>query len=533
MMDTRPSGWWLTPLALLLCSCDSKHAAPSPDVTVRGVVTTDSGVPIPEARVALMGLDASAVSDANGNYVVVAKQAKVGTSAAVLLSHPSYSPLTTRLDLTHSNTRYDFKLRPHGIETTVTLPATETDPPATVAVPGAAPGDGGATLRIAAGDLALPSGAAAVGNALVKLTYWGPGSSLESAPAPLLGVTANANDPAVGLYSYGMVNIEVTQGSDALQVAAQKTLTLDFHKPQAVEPNVLGGIDPNDAVAPHIWYADPNTGRWTEAGSLASGALEVNPNDLTMQAHLPHLSSWNVDAQAKTNMCLTGKVIDDCNGTQEGRQYSLWILSRGGELVVFTVKTDASGTYSLNIDGATRYEAGKQSYDTDFYAWISGFEQPGQTECNPMGIDTYSALCTKRGWPPHACAGWEYSADWPHSGQYYPIDSDKVAKKCNLPLQHQPMCGYVKGTLNTTAGGRCQAWANGRIVGGPPMVEGACGVLPTVAIPGCGSLTPNGDPCAAANAKGEGDPCLADVDCCPNASLECADGLCVPKKDAG
>lgn len=531
MVNASFSRRWCLTLALLSCGCGDKTKRSSPLVRVVGSVTTDAGAPVAGAKVTLSGTDMAAVSDANGAYVVVAGGAGVGSSATLTVGHPDYATRYTLVTLTTLTTKLDLQLRAHGIVTAVALPKVG-EPAAEVAVPGPQADDGGATLRLQAGDLATPGGLAAVGNAEVRMSYWGTGASFVDAPAPLLGTAAGGNQ-VFGLYSYGMVDVEVRQGNDVLQVADGRTLALDFNRPAGLEPNVLAGIAPTDPLAPRLWYADPNSGRWSEAGSLASGALAIDPNSGTMHAKLPHLSAWNVDAQYKTNMCLTGKVVDNCNDKSSGGKYSLWLLSRGGELVVYTVTTDASGTYSVNIDGATQYADGRQEYTTDLYAWVSGFEQPAETACNPTGIATYSALCTKRGWPATSCAGWEYSVGQPSSGQWYPLPSDAWAARCKLPLLHLPLCGYTQGTLSTTQGGRCQAWANGRIVGGPPMVENACGKVPDFVVPGCGANPNQGNPCDAAGAKKEGDACNQDVDCCPNASLECADGLCVPRTDAG
>lgn len=537
MTRAHVSRWWLALPAILACACGggkrAQHVSAPPNL--RGTVRTEAGAPLAGVQVRLEGSGVTAVTDANGSYLVTAAKAHVGESSPITLSHPDYSALHGTVTFITTNTVSDYKLRKHGIVADIVLPANAGDPPATVAVPGAADADGGATLRIQAGDLTLPSGAPAVGAAVVKMSYWGTGGDFTSAPAPLFGVRAG-DDNVVGLYSFGMANIEVTQGTDALQVAAGRTLALDFNRPAAVDPNVLRGLDPADPVGPHLWYADPNTGKWTAAGTLATGATTVDANTLSVRANLPHLSAWNIDGIAKTNQCLTGKVINNCNTTMAGAKYSLWMLTSTGELAVYTIEPDATGTYFVNINGAAVNVNGQQQKTAEFYAWVSGYQQPEQTQCNPSGISSYSALCTKdvqySRYPAGSCAGWDTGLRM-SPGQYQPIDYRSWVAKCDLKLISAPMCGYAPGTLDTTAGGRCQYWEGGKLSGGLPMTQGLCGQLPDFTVPGCGSPPDDGDPCSDKNAKHEGDPCQLDVDCCPNASLLCADGLCVPRTDAG
>lgn len=537
MTRVNSSRLWLALPALIACACGgskrASHVSAPPNV--RGTVLSEAGTPVTGVQVRLADTNVTAVTDANGSYLVTAARAHVGESSAISLSHPDYSPLHGTVTFVTTNTVSDYKLRRHGVVANVVLPATAADAPATVAVPGAAEGDGGAVLRINAGDLTLPNGTPAVGAAVVKMSYWGTGGDFTTAPAPLFGV-GGSDANVVGLYSFGMANIEVTQGIDALQVAAGKTLALDFNRPAAVDQNLLTGLDPAEPVGPHLWYADPNTGRWTSAGTLATGATSVDANTLTVRANLPHLSAWNIDGIAKTNQCLTGKVINNCNTNVVGAKYSLWMLTSTGELAVYTIMPDATGTYFVNINGAAVNVNGQQQKTAEFYAWVSGYQQPDQAKCNPTGQSTYSALCTKdvqySRYPAGSCAGWDTGLRM-SPGQYRPIDYKSWVAKCNLALISAPMCGYAPGTLNTTAGGRCQYWEGGKLSGGIPMTQGLCGQLPTFEVPGCGSPPDGGDPCSDKNAKGEGDPCQADIDCCPNASLVCADGLCVPKTDAG
>lgn len=530
---------WLALPVALLCACGggkrtggSKAVIPPPNV--RGTITNEAGAPIAGVKVTLEGLDAATESEANGAYSLVVDKAQVGRGVTITLRHPDYSPLHGTVGLVATNNTADYQLRAHGVVATVALPSAAGEPPATVTAPGDANG-GGATLRIQAGDLALPSGAAATGNALVKMTYWGTGNSFMTAPAPLYGLTPGDGN-ATGLYSYGMANVEVTQGNDVLQVAAGKTLALDFARAPGVDPNLLQAVDPNDPTGPHLWFADPNTGRWTAAGGLATGATTIDPNDGTVHAMLPHLSAWNIDGIPVTNSCLTGKVINNCNTKVTGASYSLWLLTTTGELAVYTIQPDATGRYYVNINGAAVNEMGQQVKQGSFYAWVSGYQQPAQTACNPTGKDTYTALCTKDApgqyYVAHSCAGWDTGLR-SDPGANRPIDYKSWVTKCNLQLQTMPMCGYAPGTRSTTAGGRCQYWEGGTMHGGTPMVEGNCGTLPDFVVPGCGSPPQSGDRCKEAGAKKEGDACNEDIDCCPNASLECADGLCVPKTDAG
>lgn len=523
MKSIRLSSWALVVPALLWfgCSSSKKNQAASNTTAVTGSVLSEQNAPIAGAAVALPAQKMSVVTDANGTYTLPAGGAKVGETVAVSVSHGDYSTLNTRVTLSARTTQATFGMRAHGVVQQVTLPSGKA-PPVAVAVTD--PNGGAAVLTIAAGDLVTPTGAVATGPATVKMAYWDPWAALDSAPAPLLGRSA-ADGNLRPLLSFGMANIEVVQGNDSLQVASGRALSLNFNTPTGTDPNLLRGADPTDPASPQLWYADPNSGAWVLAGSMATGEVSIDANTQVMRTKLPHLSGWNTDGVTTTNLCLKGNVVKDCGGPQANAKLTLWIYN-SGQLAQYTVNTDDKGHYEANITGTSN---GGDRTKAQFYAWITGYKDPNQAVCNPTRKATYSQLCGNN--EGVVCAGTDIYANGGAYARQGIFLSDGL-KACGTPFVTVNMCGFVSGTEATTSSRGCISYVGHGLARIGNMVSGACSALPDATVP-CNTTTDGSDPCTAANAKHEGDPCNQDVDCCPNNALQCADGLCVPKTDNG
>lgn len=521
MKLSRPSRWALLLPAVLSVACSSKKQQALSNTAVAGIITSEANVALAGASVALPGQKASVVTDGNGTYTLPVGSAKVGETLALSVTHPDYSTLNTRVTLTGRATPGNYALRAHGTVQQVTLPSGDKSTPLSVST-GDANG-GGATLRIAAGDLVTPGGQVATGSATVKMAYWDPAGALDTAPAPLLGRSAGDSN-LTGLLSYGMANIEISQGNDVLQVASGRSLSLNFNSPTTADANLLKDVDPTDPAAPQLWYADPNSGAWVLAGSMASGEVSLDANTGVVRSKLPHLSGWNIDGVTTTNLCLSGNVVKDCGGPQANSKLTLWIYA-SGQLAQYTVNTDAAGHYTANLTGSSN---GGDRSKANFYTWVSGYKDPNQTACNPTGKETYSQLCTSG--DATACAGADIYANggaFARNG----VNFNSGIKNCKITSLTVPMCGFVPGTQGTTSARGCVSWTGAGLSRIGKMTSGACGNAPDAIVP-CNTTTDGSDPCMAANAKHEGDPCLVDVDCCPNAMLVCSDGLCVPRNDA-
>ena len=318
-----------------------------------------------------------------------------------------------------------------------------------------------------------------------------------------------------------MADIELYQGNDKLQVVAGKTLTLTFAQPANLAP-ALAALDANDAAAPRLWYADEDTGLWSQVGTVADATLSIDPNGTQVVAKLPHLSAWNIDGVTQTNACVTGKVVDSCGAPVASRSLTLWLLS-GGEVAQYTLQTGADGTYCGNLTGSAA-NADTTGRTATFNYFVSALHDPNASVCNPTGAASYSALCTvDRG---ELCAGSDALVNAPKGTA---ANYAAGLASCKTAQANVALCGYCPGTAHTDS---CLASLGSGYKRTGAMVSGACTALPDVVMPGCGDTVPaGGDACSAANAKHQGDPCTADIDCCPNATLICSDGLCVPNSD--
>ena len=526
MFSPKASRWLLILPAALTFACGSSKSSSTSaaldKMQITGVVSSEAGAPIANVLVALAG-SGNNVTDANGAFTVAATGAKVGDTQAITLTHPDYSTLNSTVDVVATSTEASFTLRPHGVTQTITLPASATDAPAVIAH---AIDDGGTSLVIKAGDLTTASGAAATGQANVRLTYWHPQQSLISAPAPLKGAsgTTGVFDE---LTTWGMTNLEVEQEGELLQVAAGHNLTLNFNVPAAMADG-LATIDPNTADAIHLWYADDATGIWQMAGTMASGAVSIDANARTVTAQLPHLSAWNIDGVNATNMCVTGTIIDNCGKPEGNQKLTLWQMA-GGQLAQYTITTAADGTFCANLNGSSNASSGGGT--ANFYMWVSDYQNPNSAACNPTKQTSFTSLCTNGS--SFNCAGVDIYANTTSASaiKKNPVATYKTnAAACGMSEVAVPLCGYCAGTGSSTNNNNCYN-SNGKRIAA--MKSGGCGTLPTMTVPWCGAPPSNVDVCSTANAKHQGDPCNKPIDCCPNATLTCSDGLCVPLTDAG
>jgi hypothetical protein len=159
----------------------------------------------------------------------------------------------------------------------------------------------GVTVRFPAGALVTADGRAATGAATVALAYLD-ASSLTMRTAFPGGFTGRRTDgTTVPFESYGVVAVDVRQGTQALSLAPGMSAEVTLPVASAQGPTA-------PATMP-LWSLDAAQARWTEEGTATRQT--VAGRDVWV-ASVPHLSWWNVDLPFQTTC------VRACVRTPEG-----------------------------------------------------------------------------------------------------------------------------------------------------------------------------------------------------------------------
>jgi len=179
----------------------------------------------------------------------------------------------------------------------VAMVAMESPRPIDATAGGTITATSGVTVRLPPGSLVTSDGRAATGAATVAIAYLDP-SSMALRPAFPGSFTGRRTDGTTTPFeSFGVVAVDVRQGSQALALAPgmRAELTLPVTSAQASAP----------ATVP-LWSLDVASSRWNEEGTAARQTVAGRE---VWVASVPHLSWWNVDLPFETT-CVRGCVRD-------------------------------------------------------------------------------------------------------------------------------------------------------------------------------------------------------------------------------
>lgn len=144
------------------------------------------------------------------------------------------------------------------------------------------------TLTFEPDDLDLPDPS----NTLVEIVFTAVDphtrGHIEAAPAPLEGIDENGN--LVGLFSYGMLEVELYQDGAEVHVRAGQTVTSELRL-DAADAALSGGSIP-------MWHHDVTRAIWVQEPNLHANIQEDASGALIASVELPHFSSWNYDSVA-------------------------------------------------------------------------------------------------------------------------------------------------------------------------------------------------------------------------------------------
>jgi hypothetical protein len=149
--------------------------------------------------------------------------------------------------------------------------------------------EGPLALEFEPGDLSFEDGEPVHGEVEVIATVVDPRQNghLEAAPAQLEGITTEGD--LVGLTSYGMLEVELSQAGRKVNVKRGETVTTSMSLGNDYAVNQGDGIP--------MWHLDTARGVWAqEPGTTAK--VEQEQGGFVATADLPHFSSWNYDTPA-------------------------------------------------------------------------------------------------------------------------------------------------------------------------------------------------------------------------------------------
>ncbi|HWO21537.1 MAG TPA: carboxypeptidase regulatory-like domain-containing protein [Kofleriaceae bacterium] len=251
-----------------------ERMARSPAGTVSGKVHSLGEVPLGGVTVRIR--DQTAVTNAAGYYSIA--DVPIG-SHVVTFDHPLYV-FTQRpvIVLPAQTPQIDSALLPrstaHRLDAEIGGTITE----------------GPLTLHFDPKDLAFRDGTPVHGEINVVVTVIDPRrpGHVFAAPARLEGI--DASGAQVGLISFGMVEVELSQGTERVSVRPGQTVTASMN---------IDGLDdgfvPRDGRIP-MWHHDTGLGLWVQERGVDAIVARRADGALVATAELPHFSAWNWDS---------------------------------------------------------------------------------------------------------------------------------------------------------------------------------------------------------------------------------------------
>jgi hypothetical protein len=508
-----PSVRW-THLAALLCvggvfACSDSNnpkVATANEISIFGQVQTEAGLPIAGATVCFPAKSACVTTDADGKYATPYDN-KIAEPLVVNFQAPGYARRTARLH-NATGSQAPMALRQLDKQVTVALP-TGTQAAVDVTV---VRDDAQSTLSVPADALVDNNGTPAVGNANVRRTFWHPLNPLVSAPGNLVAETDNGGRKS--LETYGMADIEVEQNGALLQVAPGKTLGWSIAEPNAVRQALSPNNDVYNAL-PDLYSLSTTTGLWHLEGTAATGALTFDANTGIIATRLPHLTSWNVDADAgpKWGGCISGRLVDPCGKPVAATDFTVWFLG-------YEQLKDWTGNRS-NDDGTFCVPTYLSSFNVtanrlNINYFISGADSyTNTTMCNPAPASCFNCVDQN---PNFSTMGWCSNCFLDPAG------IQPAAAGTEPPTYYSNTCNAPSIDLVPYSSCGANNCAN---VGDIVLASATCGANP----PNKTTPAPPPDPCAAGKGKSLGQECAQNDICCPHDSLVCEDELCVPNQD--
>ncbi len=314
----------LTALLLGACQNSSGPIGNNRDVintgtgSLSGKVVTQNNVPLP--GVAVSAGTVTAYTNSKGEFYL--PNAPAGDRVPVDFRLDGYVSTQKLAFIRNSATGWvEASLLPVGTTRTIN------------AVSGGSVAFGGAQVNFPPAALVDSKGNPFTGSAQVKATWFDPtGQQFYGCfPGEFAGV--RTDNSRTGIESFGFVDVEISSGTEKLQLASGQQANVTFPIPAALQARAPQSIP--------LWYYDESKGQWIEEGSATrSGNNYVGA--------VKHFSKWNADMPNQTSY-LEGRVVDkNGNPIALSAVHSTGIDYTGSS----TVHTDDQGVFKLPVKSA-------------------------------------------------------------------------------------------------------------------------------------------------------------------------------------
>jgi hypothetical protein len=244
-------------------------------VTVKGRVTLPDGTPLAGVAVTVAGSTAGAQTDAQGAVTLAGVPA--GVPLVLRLVRAGHAEGSVRLAALANGSAdgwFQSALAPRGAAGTL----------ASAQAGGPVVGPSGARVVFPPAALVRADGSPATGAVDVAITPVDVVNAIGAFPGPFTGIQADGTSTPIA--TFGVMEIDVSQGGQPLQVAPGLTATLDI-------PIYTGGAAAGQTIP--LWSLDEVAGMWVQEGTGTVVASAASPTGLVLRATVSHLSWWNVD----------------------------------------------------------------------------------------------------------------------------------------------------------------------------------------------------------------------------------------------
>jgi len=309
--------------ALFTFGCASGPTTPGgagmQTTTIYGRVVDEAGIPV--AGVMLAGGSGSAISDANGFFIM--KNATVPQGRALVIGKKTGYFTAAHAQTPNANgTRIDLNMMSDA---------------ATANVSGIAGGlvnvAGGATVNFAAGSFTDASGSAYTGSVKVSARFLDPKNMNVNFFDYFDGdmMAQQADGSGASLISSGVIRVELKDGNgNPIKLDPTKPATLNYPKP----------LDTKAPATMPLWYFDESLGMWKESGSAT-----LNASTGMYTGTVTHFSDFNLDYH------------DSTGGYNSTGTVSLRIVCNtipiGGVVITIVGDDNANGKYFVHPGGKT------------------------------------------------------------------------------------------------------------------------------------------------------------------------------------
>lgn len=262
--------------------------------TVRVLVVNDSGQALPGAQVVIDGQ--SAVADGSGVATL-----KVGTGVTTTISAKYVGHVTLLRRKFFPTPIGPFPEAGDAFERVVLKPQAAAVT-LNASTGGTVMGASGAQVSFPANALVNSAGQAVTGNVQVSVT---PTTKADST-FPGGGAALDENGAETLLFTYGMLNVQITQGGQPLQLAPgkQATLSMDLTASQHQDGTV---INVGDKVPG--WWFNESAGVWVQEGEGEVIASAASSTGKALSMSVSHFTNWNWDMKVQNKTTLAVKCM--------------------------------------------------------------------------------------------------------------------------------------------------------------------------------------------------------------------------------